>query len=164
LPPVYGYGPHTEIFRGGKPMKTGFQIFVERALEGKNLEVWGDASRGRDIVYVKDVVDAVIKAIYSKKAVGLYNIASGNSLSLKREAEEIARAFWPKGSKAKIVYKPGKPNSVEPFLYNIRKAKKDLGWAPKYNFRRMIEDYREEMEKERFAYLVEKRRHLLANT
>ena len=32
LPPVYGYGPHTEIFMYGKPIKTGFQIFIEKSI------------------------------------------------------------------------------------------------------------------------------------
>jgi UDP-glucose 4-epimerase len=31
LPPVYGYGPHTEIYKDGKPLKTGFQIFIDNA-------------------------------------------------------------------------------------------------------------------------------------
>ena len=35
LPPVYGYGPHTEIFMDGKPIKTGFRIFIDNAKEHK---------------------------------------------------------------------------------------------------------------------------------
>ena len=162
LPPVYGYGPHTEIFKDGKPMKTGFQIFIESALEERPLEVWGDCTQGRDIVYVKDVVDALVKVVQSKTAIGLYNIASGNPLTLKEEVEEIARAFWPRRSAPKIVYRPEKPNSTEPFLYDISKAKKELGWIPKYDFRKMLVDYKTEMEKGRFDHLLEKRRRILA--
>jgi UDP-glucose 4-epimerase len=77
LPPVYGYGPHTEIFKDGKPIKTGFQIFIENALSCKALEVWGNWLKGRDIIYVKDVIAAFIKAINSEQAKGLYNITSG---------------------------------------------------------------------------------------
>jgi len=40
LPPVYGYGPHTDIFIDGKPIKTGFEIFIENALKSKTIEIW----------------------------------------------------------------------------------------------------------------------------
>ncbi len=161
LPPVYGYGPHTEIFKNGKPIKTGFKVFIENAIAGKPIEVWGDCEKGRDIIYVKDVVSAIILALKSKDASGLFNIASGRSLSLKEEAETIARIFSPRGRASKVTYRPDKANSIEPFLYNISKAKRDLGWAPKYSFEEMLVDYREEMGSKRFEFLLEKRRRMM---
>src|SRR5665647_961916 len=74
LPPVYGYGPHTEIFMDGKPIKTGFQIFIDHALACKPIEIWGDPTVGRDIVYVKDVTRALHKAIENQATSGLFNI------------------------------------------------------------------------------------------
>ena len=94
LPPVYGYGPHLEIFKNGKPIRTGFQTFIENAMNCRPLEVWGDATVGRDIIYVKDVVSAIIKAIKSDNARGLYNISSAYRLTLKEEVETIAKVFW----------------------------------------------------------------------
>jgi hypothetical protein len=47
-------------------------------------------------------------------------------------------------------------------LYDISKAKKELGWIPKYDFRKMLVDYKTEMEKGRFDHLLEKRRRILA--
>ena len=161
LPPVYGYGPHMEIFRNGKPIKTGFQIFVENAMAGQALEVWGDPDRGRDIIYVKDVVSAIVLALRSDSARGLYNIASGKSLYLREEAEGIVRAFSPADYPSKITYRPEKPNSIEPFLYDISKAKRDLGWHPKYSFQEMLLDYKKEAERGKFRYLLEKRRRML---
>jgi UDP-glucose 4-epimerase len=161
LPPVYGYGPHLEIFKGGKPLKTGFQVFVENAMAGKPIEVWGDCNKGRDIIYVKDVVTAIILALKSKDASGLYNIASGRLLSLKEEAETIASIFSPRDHPSRITYRPDKSNSIEPFLYNISKAKRELGWSPKYSFEEMLVDYRKEMESGRFMFLLEKRKRMI---
>ncbi len=161
FPPVYGYGPHTEIFKNGKPLKMGFQIFIENAIAGKPLEVWGDCEKGRDIIYVKDVVSAIILALRSKTATGLYNITSGRLLSLKEEAETIARLFSPKNNPSEITYRPDKPNSIEPFLYDISKARRDLGWSPRYNFEEMLLDYKSEMESGRFDHLLEKRRQMM---
>ena len=164
LPPVYGYGPHTEGFKNGKPQKTGFQIFIENATSGKPIELWGDCEKGRDIIYVKDVVSAIILALKSGKARGLYNIASGRKLSLREEAEEIIKAFSPSDRRSRIVYRPDKPNSIQSFLYDIRKAERDLGWYPKYSFSDMLVDYKKEMEWGRFDFLVEKRRRMLGRS
>jgi UDP-glucose 4-epimerase len=161
LPPVYGYGPHTEIFKNGKPLKTGFQVFIENAVAGKPLEVWGDSEMGRDIIYVKDVVTAIILALKSKDASGLYNIASGRTVSLEEEARGIISVFSPKGSPSKIVYQPNKVNSIEPFLYDISKAKRDLGWSPTYSFEDMLIDYKKEMESGRFKFLLERRQEMM---
>ncbi len=47
LPPVYGYGPHSEIYVNGKYYKSGFQIFVEKAINSEDIEIWGDSHQSR---------------------------------------------------------------------------------------------------------------------
>jgi UDP-glucose 4-epimerase len=161
IPPVYGYGPHTEIYKDGKPLVTGFKIFIEKALAGKSLEIWGDPQKGRDIVYVKDVVSAMILAIGNDKAKGLYNISSGRRLTLEEQVGIIAKVFSPGGIIPEVRYEPGKDNSIESYVYDINKAKRELKWVPQYSFEQMIVDYKKEMELGRFEFLVEKRRRML---
>jgi len=161
LPPVYGYGPHTEIFKDGKPLKTGFQVFIENAEQGRPLELWGDPESGRDIVYVKDVVSAIALALKRPGIGGLYNISSGQRLSLKKQAECIIRVFSRPGRPSEIRYRSDKPNLIESYVYDIGKARRALGWQPKYSFEDMLMDYRKEMDSGRFAFLVEKRRILM---
>jgi UDP-glucose 4-epimerase len=161
LPPVYGYGPHTEIFWLGKPIKTGFQIFIENAVAGKMIEVWGDCTKGRDIVYIKDVVEAFSLALKSRDAEGLYNITSGRSITLRDEVEIIVKVFCGENGKSEIIYKPEKSNSIEPFLYDNSKARKELGWVPRYSFEDMLIDYKRETESGQFSFLIEERRRLL---
>lgn len=161
LPPVYGYGPHTEIFKDGKPIKTGFQIFIDNAKACIPLKIWGDSNKGRDIIYVKDVVSAFIKAINNDKAQGLYNITSGHSLSLREQAEITAKIFWGNNFKPEIIELPDKNNDIESFLYDISKAKRELNWTPQYNFEAMLLDYQKEMETKKFDFLVKKRKILL---
>lgn len=158
LPPVYGYGPHTEIFKDGKPLKTGFQIFIESAERGLPIELWGDSSRGRDIVYVKDVVAAMQLALATPGIGGEYNISSGRRLSLQEQAETIVRVFSRAGHTSEIRTNLEKANFIESYFYDIEKARRAFGWFPKYSFEDMLIDYRREMESGRFAYLVEKRR------
>ncbi|MDO9185577.1 MAG: NAD(P)-dependent oxidoreductase [Bacteroidia bacterium] len=161
LPPVYGFGPHTEIFKEGKPIKTGFQIFIDNAKACKPIEVWGDSSKGRDIIYIKDVISAFIKGINNGNALGLYNITSGNRLTLREEAEIIAKVFWADESKPVIIEKPEKENSIDNFLYDISKAKSELDWKPEYNFENMLYDFIKESDNNSFGYLIEKRKNML---
>lgn len=159
LPPVYGYGPHTEIFKNGKPELTGFQTFINNAIENKPLEMWGDSSIGRDIIYVKDVVSAFIKAIENEKAYGLFNITSGKYLTLKDQVEITAKVFSDEKSTPNIIELKEKPNLMDSFLYSNNKAKEILGWSPQYSFEEMLLDYKLEMKNKKFEYLLEKRKN-----
>jgi UDP-glucose 4-epimerase len=163
LPPVYGYGPHTEIFKDGKPIKTGFQIFIERARQGAPIELWGDPENGRDIVYVKDVVAAIELALEKRGVGGLLNISSGRKLTLREQADVIVRTFSKPASPSPIVERRDIANNIENYVYDISKAKRVLGWEPKYAFEDMLRDYESEAESGRFAFLVEKRKRMLEN-
>lgn len=157
LPPVYGYGPHTEIFKGGKPIKTGFQIFIEKARTCQPLEVWGDCDVGRDIIYVKDVVAAFVKAIDKPRVSGLYNITSGVYLTLREQAGIIAHTFWGSDGQPQIIFRPELENGMDAFLYDNHKARRELDWEPGYTFQEMLLDYQRESESGRYSHLVEKR-------
>src|SRR5258706_13213667 len=105
LPPVYGYGHHENMYKDGKVCKTGLGICMENAMAGNPIEVWGDWEKGRDIIYVKDVVSAIVKSLKNNDAVGLYNIASGRKLSLKDEIETIVKVFSSPHNPSKIVFR-----------------------------------------------------------
>lgn len=160
IPPVYGYGPHTEIFSNGKPIKTGFQTFIDNAKECKPLEIWGNSNKGRDIIYVKDLINAFILSIESNSANGLYNISSGYKLTLQEEAEVIADLFWGNDEAPEFKYLPEKDNKIEEFVYDISKAKEQLGWVPKYSFRDMLIDIANEGKDKRFSFLIRKRKKM----
>lgn len=164
LPPVYGYGPHTEIYKDGKPIKTGFQIFIEKAMACQPLEIWGNADVGRDVIYVKDVVSAFIKAIDHPTVSGLFNITSGTYLTLREQAEIIATQFWGSNTKPIIIERPEKTNGMDSFLYDISKAKSELSWGPMFTFSDMLIDYQIEMESKRYEYLLIKRKSMLQLT
>ena len=160
LPPVYGYGPHTEIFKDGKPVKTGFQIFIDKAMASQPLEIWGDSKLGRDIIYVKDVVSAFVKAIENPDASGLYNITSGKYLTLSEQAEQIAELFWGSETEPEFINCPEKANGMDAFLYDNSKAARELSWSPDYSFRDILLDYKQELEVKRYEHLVEKRKSM----
>ena len=157
LPPVYGYGPHTIIFKNGICTVTGFQVFIDRAVKGEPIEIWGNPDVARDIIYVKDVVRAFTLALQSKAAIGLYNISSGVGLSLRRQVQETIDLFGTDNYQSKVIFKPEKDNSIDPFLYDNSKAKRDFNWSPEYCFKDLLLDYQKEMKSKRFEYLIKKR-------
>jgi UDP-glucose 4-epimerase len=152
---VFGYGSHLEGYRDGEYQKTGFQKMIDDAEAGNPIEVWGDANAARDMVYVKDVVSAILKAMASKYACGLYNISLGDTLSLQEEAEAIRKEFRPLSC---IINLPEKENNIEECLYDVSKARRDFGWFPRYAFADMLKDYKLERESGKHQHLVDGRR------
>lgn len=158
LPPVYGYGPHSEIYVNGKYYKTGIQTFIECAEQGKDIEIWGDPHISRDIVYVKDVADAFVKALKSDKTYGLYNMTSGKCVELEEQVRVTIDVFGGE-KKASIVYRPEKQNNTPSFLFSIEKARRDFGYDPQYtSYRAMMVDYKAERDSGRWTRLVQSRK------
>lgn len=156
FPPVYGVGPHGTYCVNGTPRKSGYVTFIDNAIAGKEIEIWGDAHLKRDIIYVKDVADAYVKAVESDQTYGLYNMTGHLQIDLQEQAEAIIDVFG-RESKSRIVYRPEKKNSTPPFLYSMDKARRDFGFVPQYDtFRKMMVDYKAEMESGRWEQLVER--------
>ncbi len=146
FPPVYGVGPHTQLYDNGKLRKSGIALFIDLALEGKDITVFGE-DRFRDVVYVKDVANAFVRASQSKDAHGLYNIMSGKSISLYEQAVVISEVF--SGGRSKVMRNFDVPNNSKSYRYSIEKAQKDLAYFPEYvDFKKMMSDYKKEMENE----------------
>ena len=93
FPPVYGVGPHATIYVNGKPYKSGIQTFIEKAEKGEPIEIWGDPHITRDIIYVKDVATAFVKALESDRTYGLYNMTSGTELDLEDQVKAVIQVF-----------------------------------------------------------------------
>lgn len=152
LPPVYGVGPHSEIYVDGKLYKSGFQKFIDNAVNGDPIEIYGDKNVSRDVVSVKDVVSAFIGAIRSDKASGIYNISSGIPTTLEEQAVAIIDTFSPDNNKSKIIYRPEKSNNSKSYLFDITKAKQDFDYNPKFKlFKDLIVDYKKDLEDGYFA-------------
>lgn len=157
LPAVFGYGGFLQYYKDGKWMDSGFKLFIDAAVNGSPIELWGNPKNIKDYIYVKDVVFAIIKAIESNKSKGVYNISSGRGITLKEEIEGIVKIFSPKDKYSKIIHCPEKIGIQKSYIYDICKAKKDFGFIPKYSFENMLVDIKKEMESKRFKHLIIKK-------
>jgi len=148
LPPVYGVGPHGSLFVNGTYKKSGLQVFIENAINGEDIQVFGDKNVSRDIVYVKDVANAFINAIKSKDTCGLYNITAGRGVTLEEQAEVVAKVFASAKGQSQIIYRPEIENNSYSYVFDISKAKKDFAYDPHFaDFLTMMVDYKNEMER-----------------
>ena len=64
---------------------------MQNIIDKKSLTIHGDGMQTRDFIFVKDVVDANIFAA-EKQLLGEYNIASGQSVNIKKLAEILLEA------------------------------------------------------------------------
>jgi len=157
LPPVYGVGPHGYLKVNGKIVKSGLQIFIDKAKEGSDIEVYGYLAR--DTVYVKDVAMAYYNACKSDKTYGLYNITSGHATTLLEQANACAEVFKKsEEKKSKVIYREDMENKGKSYLFSIKKAKNDFGYEPLYSdFNELMKDYAFEEERGVYTNLFQDR-------
>ena len=123
------YGPRQLI----KHNRQGFiGWFIRLAVEGKDIQIYGDGLQKRDLNYVDDVCDALLLAGASDVANGkIYNLGSDEVVTLKSLTEKII-AVAKKGSYQLIAWPPEKKNiDIGDYYGNFSKIKQELGWQPK---------------------------------
>ncbi len=108
--------------------------FVQQALNGEPITVYGDGNQLRSFTYVKDVVKAMIEIAKIPEAEGeIFNIGSGNEISINKLAETVKRTL---NSKSKIVHIPYEQIFGEKFedpkrrVPDISKLQKYMNYQP----------------------------------
>ena len=152
LPNIYHYKPSPYFYKNGKKQYSNYRYLIEQAIAGNPIEVWGDPTRAKDIVYVKDFAQMVYKAIIADCNGGLYNAGTGIATTLDDQIKGIVEVFSPANNKSQLIYCPDKPDSRS-YLMDIENAKRDLGYEPRYSYIDYLRDFKIEMQKNRFADL-----------
>ena len=91
----------------------------------------------------------IYKALFTDKETGVYNAGTGKKTTMKEQIEGIIKVFSPKDNPSKIIYCPEK-RDCDDFVMDISNIKKDLGYKPEYDYISYLEDYKKEMQLERF--------------
>ncbi len=105
--------------------------FITRTLAGQPPIIYGDGTQTRDFTYVKDVVQANVKAMESN-AQGVFNVAYNQRISLLSLVDIIAEET---GVKVNPVFKPPRPGDIHDSQADISAAQKAFGYEPKYTVR-----------------------------
>lgn len=122
--PFNTYGPFQKSSGEGGVVA----IFIERKLNGEMLNIYGNGTQTRDLLYVEDCAHFVVEAGYSSKLNGeIVNAGMGRDITINDLAKLIV------GDESKITRVPHiHPQSeIQKLLCNYDKANYLLGWVPK---------------------------------
>jgi UDP-glucose 4-epimerase len=103
-----------------------FGVFLAQLLAGQPLTIVGDGEQTRDFTFVSDAVDALITVAGSDKVGQIYNVGSGQPVSVN----ELVRLLGSPPT-VRIPKRPGEPDCT---WADISKIRHDLGWEPKVSF------------------------------
>jgi len=105
------------------------QIFIENAVQGLDIAINGDGSDKLDFTYIEDLIQGINHVIENKKAINeTFNLTYGKSHSIA----EMSRVLLDHFRNVKIAYKKKDKLTPDRGTLNIDKARKLLGYEPKY--------------------------------
>lgn len=127
------YGPH----QFGVEDQGWVAWFVIAALLRKPIIIFGDGKQVRDILFIDDLLDVYDTCIQNpeKSAGKIYNIGGGpqNTISIWNQFGPILETLL--GEKINVQYAGWRPGDQLVYVSDIRKAKTELNWHPRYDAR-----------------------------
>ena len=125
--------------------------WINALIERKKVYINGDGKTSRDFCYVKNVVQANLKASLTQnpKAInGIYNVAFGDKTSLNK-LFKLIKSELNVEPKMQPIYRDFRAGDIRHSHADISKAKKNIGYRPEYSIKegikRTINWYREEV-------------------
>ena len=131
------YGPGQSL---SNPYTGILSIFSTLILQNKSINIFEDGAESRDFVYISDVVDATILAIFNDNASGnIYNVGSGIRTSVKSVVEQLLKNYETSVPvKISGNYRLG---DIRHNFADLTKINADLGFSPKVNFELGIKEF-----------------------
>jgi len=114
------------------------QIFIENALQGKEITVSGSGADRLDFTYIDDLTSGVINVIEHEKSRNqIFNITYGKSHSIAEMANIIKEHF----PDAVIKYIPKDKLTPTRGTLSIEKARSMIGYSPRYPLKKGFVKY-----------------------
>ncbi len=129
------HGLETRIVRifntYGPRMRSGdgrvVPTFINQAVAGEPLTVFGDGSQTRSFCFVDDLVDGIIRLLWSDWSDPM-NIGNPSEMTVLEFAREIVRVT---GSTSEVVFEPLPVDDPKVRQPDVTRARETLGWEPK---------------------------------
>lgn len=129
---IYGENQHFDLYGNVIP------IFAKRIFAGEPITIYGDGTQTRDFVNVKDVARANFIAAMSKNGTDVYNLGSGESVTINWLAETMQKIA---GVNVGIQYAPERAGDVKHCKANASKAEKVLGFKAEVSLEEGLVSY-----------------------
>jgi UDP-glucose 4-epimerase len=123
------YGPRQDP---ASPYSGVISRFVDMAIKGQALTIFGDGEQTRDFIHVSDVVEAYLFAggLRSEGRLvppGVYNIGTGKSISIVELAGIVQDLT---GSPRSLTFHPPREGDIRHSLGAVELFKRTAGWQP----------------------------------
>jgi GDP-L-fucose synthase len=127
--PTNLYGTHDNFDLNTSHVLPAMIRKFHEAKENNNAPVtlWGSGTPMREFLFVDDMAQAVVFALENKLPDYLYNVGTGEDLTIKELAETIQKIT---GHKGEIIWDATKPDGTPRKLMDVTKMH-DLGWKHK---------------------------------
>ena len=137
------------LFNTVGPRQVGFYgmvvpRFVEQALKGQPITVYGDGTQRRCFCHVADVAQALVGLLDSREAEGqVFNVGASREISISDLAQRIIDQVGSSSSIVKVSYDDAYEEGFEDMLRRVPSTAKVqglLGWAPERGLDQIIDD------------------------
>ncbi len=127
------YGPR-QLIRHNRQGFLGW--FIRRAIEDQVIQLYGDGSQLRDVVYVEDAVDAFLRAGADDACNGdVFNVGGDTPYALRELAQVITEVA--ESGRIECVDWPADKKMIDigSFYVDSSKFRRVTGWAPRVSLR-----------------------------
>ncbi len=144
------YGLPTVVFRQSciyGPRQWGIEDqgwvawFIIAAVTGRPITIYGDGKQVRDVLFVDDLLDAYDAAVARREVMDgrVYNIGGGpqQTIAIWREFGPLLARLL--GREIPVTYGDWRPGDQKVYVSDIRKAQRELAWAPKVGVEEGVE-------------------------
>jgi len=106
-------------------------VFLNKALLGDTIEIWGDGSVIRDYIYIADVISAMLKAVPYRGEQRIFNVGAGLGVSLNQMLADMENIL---GKTVNRVHLPSRNFDVPTNVLDIRRIQQAFDWSPQTDF------------------------------
>jgi len=123
------YGPRQDP---RSPYSGVISVFVDRVINGAEVKIFGDGQQSRDFVFVKDVVQANLKAMRAPELRGgeVFNVATGLQTTLLQLLATINEI---NGSQIVPGFEDERGGDIRHSVADISFAQSELGYEPAHS-------------------------------
>lgn len=128
---------YAHLYGEGKIGHGAIGGFIDRMNRGLSPVLYG-GKQSNDFTYIKDIVEANIKALETENINDTYNIGTGEEMTIEGVFETLADIFDYHKEFERLPMR-----TVDPlrFVFDVSKAKSKLGFEAKYSFKQGMTDW-----------------------